>query len=362
MFKTPHNLYTADDLLAGFDHADPLGFAKSFDFVTFRQFVRDGAASPKDLAVREAEAIHDASIADALRRYLLDNDPRLVGFMGGHNLRRDEPAYEAVARLARELTRNRFMIASGGGPGAMEAAHLGALFAPAADGDLDAAMGTLRAEPRLPNLNDLLDSNGDINAGREDDLRAAQRWLIAALDVRKQAPQEPGASLAIPTWLYGQEPTMPFATAYAKYFQNSIREEALVSDARAGIIYARGGGGTIREIFEDLEQNYYAASAADFTPMIFFDVEHYWERPATYGDNGKPDAVGVRLDTVVSEIVRFARAGSADGTECLRKIRFTTSTQAIVALLDEHAPQAQREMHALLANDTESLTKALWNR
>ncbi|WP_328792757.1 MULTISPECIES: hypothetical protein [unclassified Streptomyces] len=58
---------------------------------------------------------------------------------------------------------------------------------------------------------------------------------------------------------------------YAKYFQNSIREEALVAKARTGIIYARGGGGTLREIFQDVEENYYEEETSKFTPMIFFD-------------------------------------------------------------------------------------------
>ena len=56
------------------------------------------------------------------------------------------------------------------------------------------------------------------------------------------APEDVPASLAIPTWLYGAEPTMPFATHYGKYFQNSIREEALISNSRAGIIYGQGAG------------------------------------------------------------------------------------------------------------------------
>jgi hypothetical protein len=54
---------------------------------------------------------------------------------------------------------------------------------------------------------------------------------------------------------------MPFATHYAKYYQNSIREEALVNNSRAGIIYGRGGGGTMREVFQDVERNYYATAA-----------------------------------------------------------------------------------------------------
>lgn len=155
---------------------------------------------------------------------------------------------------------------------------------------------------------------------------------------------------------------MPFATAYAKYFQNSIREEALVTEARAGIIYARGGGGTIREIFQDVEQNYYAPDAALFTPMIFYDVEGYWEREATYGAGGKVQVPGVRLNVVLPEIVRFARASRGDVDSCLAKLAFTTDTPGILALLHEHAPVAATAMKALLSNRVDALARATWNR
>ena len=38
--------------------------------------------------------------------------------------------------------------------------------------------------------------------------------------------------LGIPTWLYGHEPTTPFARVIAKYFQNSIREKAASTRSR----------------------------------------------------------------------------------------------------------------------------------
>ena len=54
--------------------------------------------------------------------------PRIVGIMGGHSLLRTDRAYIAVARLALTLTQRGFLVVTGGGPGAMEAAHLGAAF------------------------------------------------------------------------------------------------------------------------------------------------------------------------------------------------------------------------------------------
>ena len=82
----------------------------------------------------------------------------------------------------------------------------------------------------------------------------------------------------MPTWLYGYEPTTPFATYSAKYFQNSVREDGLVTIASVGIVYAEGSAGTVQEIFQDASQNYYGS----FCPMVFLSApakpgKHYWE-------------------------------------------------------------------------------------
>ena len=49
--------------------------------------------------------------------------------MGGHALVRGEPAYADAARLGALLGRTH-VVATGGGPGAMEAANLGGLARP----------------------------------------------------------------------------------------------------------------------------------------------------------------------------------------------------------------------------------------
>lgn len=70
-----------------------------------------------------------------------------VGIMGGHSMRRDDPAYAEVAHLCRELARSGFVVATGGGPGAMEAANLGAHFANLTDQELNEALSILAAAP-----------------------------------------------------------------------------------------------------------------------------------------------------------------------------------------------------------------------
>lgn len=269
-YPARERLYTAEELLEGFDPDSSLGFTQTRDFSMFRRYVLDGESAPRSLEVRQQQNLHDAGISWALGTYLEQKSPALVGVMGGHKVARDDPAYRQVALLSRRLTQERFLIATGGGPGAMEAAHLGAAFANADAALLDRACEVLKEHPELPDLSKSpFNSDGSIEPEQKAVLEAANHWLVVALAARDLCPSPRGASLAIPTWRYGQEPTTPFATEYAKYFQNSIREEALVAKSLAGIVFAQGGGGTLREIFQDVEENYYAANAAQFTPMIF---------------------------------------------------------------------------------------------
>src|SRR5690606_11793161 len=90
--------------------------------------------------------LHDHAIEDALEDLLFDGPagPRkVVAIMGGHAMRRDQPIYREVARMARGLARAGYLVATGGGPGAMEAANLGAYLAEHDDSVLDEALAIL---------------------------------------------------------------------------------------------------------------------------------------------------------------------------------------------------------------------------
>src|SRR5215213_1087215 len=95
-----------------------------------------------------AQRLHDHSIDVALSE-LLCRDPttRVVGIMGGATTPRTDPWYRRVAELARLLTRSGYLVASGGGPGTMEAANLGAFLAPREDVALDEALAMLARVP-----------------------------------------------------------------------------------------------------------------------------------------------------------------------------------------------------------------------
>ena len=82
-------------------------------------------------------------------------------------------------------------------------------------------------------------------------------------------------------WLYGHEPATPFATHIAKYFDNSIREDSILTIAKGGIIYSPGSAGTMQEIFQEAVQNHYL-SFGYASPMIFMNMRYWTEELPVY--------------------------------------------------------------------------------
>ena len=265
------SLYRQQELLGAFDPAHPESFALTLDFEIYRHFLQTGGAEANDYFITMMQALHDHAVTQNIRGLL--EGRRCVAIMGGHKMSRIQPAYAQVAMLARELTLTGFLVASGGGPGAMEAAHLGASLSGGANSDLDAALKILASVPDLPrNLRDMVDPGGSVNRQAMVD---AHRWYAPAIEIaRAFAPGVP-ASLAIPTWHYGHEPSTPLASHIGKYFQNSIREDGLLTFAADGVIYTEGKAGTIQEIFQDAAQNYYRSVKGRFSPMVFLGID-YW--------------------------------------------------------------------------------------
>jgi predicted Rossmann-fold nucleotide-binding protein len=255
-------LYTPDELFAGFDVDDPAGYGSTYDATVYDHWVRTGRQYPDRIDESLARRLHDHSITDALHDALAGRRP--VAIMGGHGLERGAPMYTSIARIARTLTRDGTLMLSGGGPGAMEATHLGAWMAHFDDDELDAAIGVLAPRP---------DGAGP---GRE---YADADWLHRAFAVRDRWPIDVVRyeSIGIPTWMYGHEPPAAFATAIAKYFANSVREEGLLAVATHGVIFAPGSAGTIQEIFQDAAQNHYESFGPP-SPMVLLGRDYWTER------------------------------------------------------------------------------------
>ncbi|PSQ85228.1 MAG: hypothetical protein BRD30_10895 [Bacteroidetes bacterium QH_2_63_10] len=256
------SLYSPDELMEGYERGQPDTRNQTVDARIYRYF-KDRKRDGRDVPIMDALAfrIHDHAIDNALRDLLSPDDGpdrQVVGIMGGHQLARDTDLYRRVARVARRLTRAGLFVATGGGPGAMEAANLGAALAPHAPAALNDAVDTLAAAPHYT-----------------DDA-----YLDRALDVCERYPDR-AESLAVPTWFYGHEPSNLFSTHVAKYFANSIREDGLLAIATYGVVYAPGSAGTIQEVFMDAAQNHYE-TFGPASPMVFLDRTYWTETKPVY--------------------------------------------------------------------------------
>ena len=271
-----NSVYTAAELFAGFQPATRGSYATTMDFHSYEWFVRTGRSTPVEPYAAMMRALHDSSVT--LDMGAVISDRRVVGIMGGHQLPRDSAAYRSIAELGRDLARRGMLVCTGGGPGAMEAGHLGAALSQHPHRELDATIAVLAEMPDMPTLTEIVTADGTPDP---ELVQIAQDWFAPAWELSRSIVS-PVASLSIPTWHYGHEPTSPFATHIAKLFQNSIREDGLLTVARQGIVFTQGSAGTLHEVFQDAEQNFYArgateAAGAPFSPMVFLDSE-YWTK------------------------------------------------------------------------------------
>ncbi len=285
------SLYKWQELMEGYSPEND----NSIDLHIYNHFVKNKYTPPVNEAL--AQRIHDHSIDDALRQ-LLDYDDngmtkkKAVGFMGGHGTPRGDEFYIKTAFTAKLATENGYYVVSGGGPGIMEAANLGAYFAERPDGDLYKAIEILTEAPKYTDPD----------------------FIQKAMDVLKQFPNGKD-SLAIPTWFYGHEPSNLFASNIAKYFSNSIREDTLLAISLYGVIYAPGSAGTTQEIFQEAAQNHYGTFGY-YSPMIFLSKKRYVEDSSIY--------------SVLHQL--------AKGKEYKELLYLTDDPELVISFLKKHPP------------------------
>ncbi|MFC8618317.1 LOG family protein [Micromonospora purpureochromogenes] len=266
----PSHLYTPEELAAGFAEG---GFAGMYDTRVYAHFREHGGALPD---VREAlgQRLHDHGVdnalVDATRSWLATHGPQsVVGVMGGHAVPRGSVPYRMAAVLGWELARADRLVVTGGGPGVMEAANLGAFLAGRPAEELTAAIDLLAVAP------DFTDHDRYTAAA----LEVRERYATGPAVPQQRAPELDWArsgGLAIPTWLYGHEPANLFAGRIAKYFSNAIREDTILRLARGGIVFAPGRAGTVQEVFQAATKTYYGTDGASGA-YVFLD-RAYWTR------------------------------------------------------------------------------------
>ncbi len=255
-------LYQPDDLYKNYDPFRPESYQDTPDFQIYRYYRDKGKYYPDSIYETLAQKLHDHSITDALMDIVEKLDAKtIIAIMGGHGLERNSQDYKKVAYISKQLVEKDYFMLSGGGPGAMEATHLGAYMAGRSQKDLDESIGMLS---EAPHFND-------------------RWWLSKAFQVKEKFPQshEHVNDVGIPTWMYGHEPATPFASRIAKYFGNSVREEGLLALAYGGIVYTPGSAGTIQEIFQDATQNHYK-SYEMASPMVFLNKQYWQEIKPVY--------------------------------------------------------------------------------
>ncbi|MBR5084797.1 MAG: hypothetical protein IKX33_09365 [Prevotella sp.] len=292
---TRRALYSANDLYDGYDGKSD-SFEQCYDSKVYKHFIQKGKQAV-DVKESLARTLHDHAIHVALDDFFQKYPGKLcVGVMGGHALLRTDPMFREIVLLSKRLTELGFYMLSGGGPGAMEATHLGAWMAGQSDEAVEDALETLSVAPSFKDA----------------------AWLASAFMVMRKYPQQQYVSLGIPTWLYGHEPSTPFATHIAKFFENSIREDSILTFAYGGIVYTPGSAGTMQEIFQDAVQNHYLSFGFS-SPMVFMGKDYWTKEMPVYPlleslmHTGKYKNLLLfltdKLDEIVAELQRFRNSG-----------------------------------------------------
>ena len=173
-----NSLYTKEKLYGNYKLGNPESYEDTFDKIVYNHYTEQGKEAV-DIKETLTRRLHDHSITNALNDFISDYKKRkIVAIMGGHSLSRSDENFLSVARISKKLTELDYLMISGGGPGAMEATHVGAWFAGKSDQELINAINILAEAPTY-----------------KDTL-----WLDKSFQVLDKYPISNYKSLGIPTY------------------------------------------------------------------------------------------------------------------------------------------------------------------
>lgn len=251
----PYHVYRSS--LYSYQELNDHYFKKTLDEQIYLHFIkhRERRNINESLYQRTHDHAIDEALYDLLDTPNTNGEPKkIVGFMGGHGVKRTSADFWQAAELAWRVAKAGYYVVTGGGPGIMEASNMGAYFSTYSLEDLEEAIQYIQKSPSYKDAN----------------------YEKLAQDIINKYP-DGAESLAIPTWFYGHEPSNAFSKYIAKYFSNAVREDNLLAICLHGIIYCPGSAGTIQEVFADAAQNHY--STYDYvSPMVFFGTKYFSEK------------------------------------------------------------------------------------
>jgi len=199
----------------------------------------------------EMMALHDGAVKELFLR--LYGAKKIIGVMGGTSeyIPRTSANYKNIARICRTLAVEDFVIATGGGDGAMEAANLGAKFAMYSAEQLEEALTFAEQFPA---------------GGTEPE---DVKFYKALFD---KWPKQSINSFASSTWTYTDNNWL--CRYQARFFSDAVAEFLLVDNSNCGMIFAPGGPGTRFECGLWMQNQAYAAgSGTDFAkPSVFLNT------------------------------------------------------------------------------------------
>ena len=122
-------LYSAQELYGDFTPGEPGQLDNCLDTQVYRHYLSTGKQT-NDIKESMAHTLHDHGVYVALGEFFRShNYLKCIGIMGGHAMLRTDSKFRQIVFLTKQLTEQGFCMLSGGGPGAMEATHLGAWMA-----------------------------------------------------------------------------------------------------------------------------------------------------------------------------------------------------------------------------------------